>query len=320
MDPSALSNSIAALRSSIKSLESSSKSLESLLYFFVALVVIGVVLEVWFVIWEYRIEFKEFQRGTIRSPQKPSIRKLCFELLGAALVAIGVAGELGVDIKSGAIQTRLRTKNGELIQILEGATSAALVNALSFESQIAAAKAQQKTAEGKIAVAYGEAEKARQLAEADKLEREKLEALIAPRSLSLEQQRKIAAALKQPFLAPRVLLVRIVSVVTYGLDAEAMVLGTQIASVLHSAGIVTIDNRGKRIPLGRFELGIHIRGPETQREFMSNLGNALENIGKLKVFINDPLPDGWKMGSENEPPDTVSILVAVKPPPIIPTK
>jgi hypothetical protein len=42
------------------------------------------------------------------------------------LVAIGVAGELGVDVKAGTIRTDLRTKNGELIQLLQGTSSAAL--------------------------------------------------------------------------------------------------------------------------------------------------------------------------------------------------
>src|ERR1700722_19248811 len=136
MDPSALSNSIAALRSSIKDLESRSSSLESLLYFFVALVVIGVVLEVGFVAWEYRGDLEEYHRGTIRSPQDPNKWKLFIELLGAVLVAIGVTGELGVDVKSGTIQTDLRTKNGELVQLLEGVSSAALERAAELEAQI----------------------------------------------------------------------------------------------------------------------------------------------------------------------------------------
>src|SRR5271157_2431110 len=99
MDSSALASSIAALRSSIRSLESRSDSLEAWLYFWVALVVLGVVLEVGFVLWEYKEERKEYHRGTIRSPQKPSGWKLLLELLGAVLVATGVAGEFAIDIK-----------------------------------------------------------------------------------------------------------------------------------------------------------------------------------------------------------------------------
>jgi hypothetical protein len=125
-------------------LESTSRSLELWLYLFVALVVIGVVLEVGFVLWEYRGALEEYQRGTIRSPHKPSGWRLCFELLGAALVAIGVAGELGVDIKSGTVQTGLRTKNGELIQLLEGVSGAALSNAAQLGIDLETEK--QKTA------------------------------------------------------------------------------------------------------------------------------------------------------------------------------
>jgi predicted small integral membrane protein len=114
MDSSALASSIAALRSSINALESRSDSLEAWLYLWVTLVVAGVVLEVGFVAWEYREDMVEFRRGIIHSPHKPSGRKLLIELLGACLVAIGVAGELAIDVMGGRVQTDLRAKNGDL--------------------------------------------------------------------------------------------------------------------------------------------------------------------------------------------------------------
>jgi hypothetical protein len=129
MDTSALLSAAAALRNSISTLESRAGSLESWLYFWVALVVIGVVLETGFVWWEYKEERKEFHRGTIRSPQRPSFWKLAFELIGAVLVAAGVAGELAIDVKAGSLQTELRNKNGELIQLLEGTAGRALKEA-----------------------------------------------------------------------------------------------------------------------------------------------------------------------------------------------
>jgi hypothetical protein len=134
MDSSALASSIAALRSSIRALESRSDSLEDWLYLWVALVVIGVVLEVGFVLWEYHEDMEEFRRGIIHSPHRPTGRKLLVELLGACLVAIGVAGELAIDVMGGRLQTDLRTKNGDLVHLLEQVSSAALQRAADAEA------------------------------------------------------------------------------------------------------------------------------------------------------------------------------------------
>jgi hypothetical protein len=137
MDASALAKSIAALRSSIRALEGFSDSLEPWLYFWVTLVVFGVVFEVGFVLWEHREGIREHRRGTISSPQKPSGWRLLFELFGAVLVALGVAGELGVDIKSGRIQTSLRARSGELTELLQVASSAAMERASKADEQAA---------------------------------------------------------------------------------------------------------------------------------------------------------------------------------------
>jgi hypothetical protein len=116
------------LRASIASLELHVDSLENWLHFWVALVVLGVVLEVIFVIWEYREDLAEFRHGPATS-RKPSPRKLVLELFGATLVALGVGGELGVDIKAGTARTDLRAKNGELVQLLQSVSAVALRNA-----------------------------------------------------------------------------------------------------------------------------------------------------------------------------------------------
>jgi cell division septum initiation protein DivIVA len=190
MDSSALASSILALRSSIKSLESCSNSLESLLYIFVALVVIGVVLEVGFVVWEYREDMKEFRRGIIHSPHRPSGRKLLLELAGAGLVAIGVAGELAIDVKSGGIQTTLRAKNGELIDILQNASGTALRVATENEKEAAQLR---KDAEG-----------LKKQAEDERSERVKIQARVAWRSLTDRQKEDIGSTLRRTFSNLRV--------------------------------------------------------------------------------------------------------------------
>src|SRR4051812_46660850 len=100
MDSSALA---IALSKRLAELESWSSRLDSWLNFWTALVVIGVVLEVAFVVWEYKIELYEFRRGTIRSPERPKPLKFVSELLGVGLVAAGVMGELAVHSRSGKI-------------------------------------------------------------------------------------------------------------------------------------------------------------------------------------------------------------------------
>ena len=185
MDSSALANSIAALRSSIKALESRSDSLEAWLYLWVALVVAGVVLEVGFVFWAYKEEREEYHRGTIRSPQKPRRGKLLFELLGAVLVAIGVAGELGVDVIAGRVHTDLRTNNGALIQLLEGVSASALSNA---------ADANERASKNEK-----EAARLNKLAEDERTARVNIEARVSWRRLTEQQKAEMGAALGAHF-------------------------------------------------------------------------------------------------------------------------
>ena len=107
-----------ALERAIKALESRSDSLDSWLTFWVTIVVVGVAVEVVVVIKEYFHARSEYRRGSIRSPDKPSLWDLLLELVGAVLVAIGVAGELGIDFKSAVVRNALRDANGKLVGLL----------------------------------------------------------------------------------------------------------------------------------------------------------------------------------------------------------
>lgn len=135
MDASALSKAAAALESAIKSLESRSDSLENWLKFWITLVVIGVVLEVAVVIAEYCHRLRDFRRGTIRSPERPTLNMFVFELFAVSLVAIGVSGELGIDFLSRDVETKLRTKNRELTGLFQGASSTAIERASNADER-----------------------------------------------------------------------------------------------------------------------------------------------------------------------------------------
>ncbi|MGA3088634.1 MAG: hypothetical protein ABSD75_08485 [Terriglobales bacterium] len=131
-DPSALESSISALERDVSALDSAAKSLEissacwePWVWVFSALVVVGVVMELWLVRHDWREESEIFAIwhfvGVIRSPSRPYRIKLLVEVLSIVFIAIGVAGELGIGVKisliNGAIRGiagELRTKNAEL--------------------------------------------------------------------------------------------------------------------------------------------------------------------------------------------------------------
>ena len=78
-----------ALKILLDNLEMSRSSLHGWLHFWTFLVVVGVALEVVFVIWEYRELLHDFRRGIVHPPEKPSVLLLVLGLLGAGLVAVG---------------------------------------------------------------------------------------------------------------------------------------------------------------------------------------------------------------------------------------
>src|SRR5579864_7161922 len=107
-----------ALRILLANLEGSQSSLHGWLEFWTVLVVIGVVLEVVFVIWDYFEHLQDFRRGTIHSPGRPNLLLSVLGLLGATLVAVGVSGELYEETKIEHVETQIRTANDELYLFL----------------------------------------------------------------------------------------------------------------------------------------------------------------------------------------------------------
>ena len=111
-------------------------------------------------------------------------------------------------------------------------------------------------------------------AESERLERLRLEAIVAPRSLTLEAQGRIIEAWR-PFAGSTV------GIVTYGMDGEAFALAQQIIACLRLAGINVENRTASVMPLGGFVLGINISG--TAQQLTAALRDALANIGGLAV-------------------------------------
>ena len=113
-DASALESAISALESAITDLDSSSGIWETLAWVFTVAVVIGVAIDVRVIVLEHRDALNEWSRGIVRPPDRPSHSLFVWGLVGSILVALGVAGELGVGIKIAVRNGELRTKNAEL--------------------------------------------------------------------------------------------------------------------------------------------------------------------------------------------------------------
>jgi hypothetical protein len=124
-DPSALESSISALERDISALESAVRSLEissacwePWVWVFSALVVVGVVMELWLVRHDWHEDWETFAiwhfLGVTRSPSRPYRLKLWIEVVSVVFIAIGVAGELGIGVKISLINGAIRGKTGEL--------------------------------------------------------------------------------------------------------------------------------------------------------------------------------------------------------------
>ena len=110
----ALESSISALESSIKALEGSSGGWEVWAWACSIAVAVGVAAEIVGIIWGYREEREAWRRGYIRPPDRPSFRKLGFEIIATLLVVIGVFGEAWGSAALASINSNLRYKTSEL--------------------------------------------------------------------------------------------------------------------------------------------------------------------------------------------------------------
>jgi hypothetical protein len=104
-----------ALLSRLAALERSRDSLDAWVKLWIALVVIGVIVEIVPVVVEYLKERKEYLRAHIprpHPPHKPSVWLFSCECIGIFFVAVGVAGELCGHVKDVVLETKIRTIEG----------------------------------------------------------------------------------------------------------------------------------------------------------------------------------------------------------------
>jgi hypothetical protein len=107
-----------ALRSALARANDGGSLLHRELLAWTWLVAFGVLLEIVFVIWEYVEDLHDFRRGIIHPPDKPNLALFVLGLVGAALVAIGVTGELYAESKIATFETCIRQGNDTLSLLL----------------------------------------------------------------------------------------------------------------------------------------------------------------------------------------------------------
>ena len=106
------------LKTLIHNLEAQRGHLDSWLHSWTALVAAGVLLEIIFLIRDHWERRKAWKLG-ITKPEKPPLMWLFVEIGVTALIAGGLAGELGVSVKAERLETKIRESNARLILLLE---------------------------------------------------------------------------------------------------------------------------------------------------------------------------------------------------------
>lgn len=204
--------------------------------------------------------------------------------LGWLLIMLGVAGE-------GVFETLVSRADGLLQEFNNIVLVSAKAQAESATLNSASAQKEASAANERASQNEKEAAQLSKQAEAEKIERLRLEQQVSPRILTIVQQQQISLDL-QRFAGHTVV------VSSYGLDAEGFLVATQVISALKAANISVIDRRASIIVSGGFVSGINVRGPATEDEFTFSLAHALNSKGNLQVGINGPsiLTGGMESG------------------------
>jgi hypothetical protein len=172
-----------ALRISLAISEMCRASWVPLLNLSTEFVVVGLVVDLFVVVWEYAEANRASRKRTIRPPEPPSIFVLILGLIGTLLITGGVAGELFCQSKINTIETSMRL------------TSDRLVNLVSREAGSARSSAE-KAAEAADS-ATNAARRARFLADKADQESKATIARLAWRTITPAQHREFVAILER---------------------------------------------------------------------------------------------------------------------------
>lgn len=114
-----LAAEVSKLENSLKPLEGSFDRVENLLLGFTILVVVGLVVEYWDDIREFRHGLWERRTGLTRVSHADPLWRSARAVIGGVLVTIGVAGELLEEFNAAHVEIKLRDVNGRIDALLE---------------------------------------------------------------------------------------------------------------------------------------------------------------------------------------------------------
>ena len=266
-----------ALTVSIRSLESSLDRSGVWLTVCTALVVLGLVVEYLPAIAD-AVRSRPIRIGSFRG------------VVGGILVTVGVAGELFVGFRAGAIETRLRAANeqafaafnkeagearraaGEAIERAGNAEKAAK----GFEAQIADANARAQEAEAQAARARAESKNAVATASAASTRTTQTEARITPRRLSVEQRAALVSALREAPTKGQVIISCVMG------DGEGAAFANQLDTALKDAGWPTSAAQELYVGGNPIGFGIVVKSARTAPQHAGALQRAFAAAG-LKV-------------------------------------
>jgi hypothetical protein len=275
-----------ALRSALASVNECGSSLHWELRAWTFLVVLGVALEIVFVVWEYVEDLHDFRRGIVRPPDRPNLLLFVLGFVGAALVAVGVSGEFSAEAKIATLETCIRKGDDALSLLLSKESANAEATAKRFEAQIAdsnakakSADATSKKAEAQIAEAQKAAAESKAEAESERFARLKLEATLKHRRLTTEQTLELIGLLK-PF-SPTGIVIELPG----NFDAETADLVSDVNAAIAAAGI-PMNNAARSIMMGEFWHGLALRFDPKRRAEAEAIAGFLIRAG----LADNPVP------------------------------
>lgn len=250
----------------LSNLGNSRSGLEFTFGLFTLLVVIGVAIDVFIVVFEFlknRSEYREalesWEGGKIPSPHRPRVKDVLIGLLGAVLVTVGVAGEFWYEERIGNADTCIQEADNARAGLLEKEAGTAASSSERAQRSADKAEADVETAGREAAAVSTEAKRIR-------FELGMTELFASSRQVrypdslksKLGQFRGTAVFIRSYF------------------DGDAYLLCDELVTIANSAGMHATNECGRMQPSLPPAYGITVSGPDEQ--VMLKLSEALSGI------------------------------------------
>ncbi len=209
------------------------------------------------------IKFRDVEREEAKEDKKSWIIPLA--AMGLIIIVVGIVAETYFEGKVSDADSEIREHESQVVSTAE--TNAATANGIAGDAEKKAAQLEKDAAQ------------LQKDADAERLERVKLEAQVNPRRLTPKQEEEIGNSLKS-YTGKNVM------VATYSQDAEAMILAIQIGESLRKAKIKVFEMPGTYNAIGRpLYTGVVVdtnNAPDSK--LVSSLAKALKTKGRLDAL------------------------------------